>query len=143
MVESQPCPRCGSRMVVRRNRQTGEGFLGCTRYPECRGTRRLPPDNAGTSPQPPRAPKRQSRSRLSHGGRPRGWADDVELLVARLVGRNLGPWEGCVVQMAALAIVGLFFYWLFASGAIVSIVTPLADWYASQVHFGPLPSPSG
>lgn len=33
------CPSCGSEMVVRRSRKTGEAFCGCTRYPTCRGTR--------------------------------------------------------------------------------------------------------
>lgn len=35
------CPRCGSPMVERTNRTTGESFLGCDRYPKCRGTRPL------------------------------------------------------------------------------------------------------
>lgn len=33
------CPRCGSAMTGRTNRSTGERFLGCTRYPDCKGTR--------------------------------------------------------------------------------------------------------
>lgn len=33
------CPLCGGAMVGRTNRSTGERFLGCTRYPQCRGTR--------------------------------------------------------------------------------------------------------
>ena len=35
------CPKCGSPMAVRTNRQTGSDFLGCTEFPKCRGTRRL------------------------------------------------------------------------------------------------------
>lgn len=35
------CPACGSRMVLRTNRSSGADFLGCSRYPKCRGTRRL------------------------------------------------------------------------------------------------------
>lgn len=37
------CPRCGRPLVERRNRK-GEGhpFLGCSGYPKCRYTRRLP-----------------------------------------------------------------------------------------------------
>jgi restriction system protein len=35
------CPRCGSLMVERVNRNTGERFLGCRRHPRCRGTRPL------------------------------------------------------------------------------------------------------
>ena len=30
------CPRCGSALVERRNRRTGELFLGCPRFPSCR-----------------------------------------------------------------------------------------------------------
>ncbi len=33
------CPLCGSAMAGRTNRSTGERFLGCTRYPQCKGTR--------------------------------------------------------------------------------------------------------
>ncbi|MDX8355772.1 nuclease-related domain-containing protein [Cognatiyoonia sp. IB215182] len=33
------CPRCGSKMIERTNRSTGQRFYGCCRYPKCRGTR--------------------------------------------------------------------------------------------------------
>jgi ssDNA-binding Zn-finger/Zn-ribbon topoisomerase 1 len=33
------CPQCGSSMAVRYRRVDGRPFLGCTRYPACRGTR--------------------------------------------------------------------------------------------------------
>jgi DNA topoisomerase I len=36
----QPCPRCGSEMLVRHGRFGA--FLGCTKYPECRGTVAIP-----------------------------------------------------------------------------------------------------
>lgn len=32
------CPQCGSAMVERTNRRTGELFLGCSQFPRCRGT---------------------------------------------------------------------------------------------------------
>ncbi len=35
------CPRCGEQLVQRTNRQTGEAFMGCERFPKCRGTRKL------------------------------------------------------------------------------------------------------
>lgn len=35
------CPRCGAKMVTRNNRKTGEAFLGCTKFPQCKGTRKL------------------------------------------------------------------------------------------------------
>lgn len=39
-----PCPRCGQPMVVRTARtgeRAGQQFLGCSAYPECRGSRPL------------------------------------------------------------------------------------------------------
>lgn len=33
-----PCPTCGHRLIVRRNRTTGTPFLGCSAYPECTTT---------------------------------------------------------------------------------------------------------
>jgi restriction system protein len=39
VVNSTPCPACGSAMTERSNRRSGERFLGCTGYPACRGTR--------------------------------------------------------------------------------------------------------
>lgn len=33
------CPRCGSELVERTNRHSGEKFSGCSRYPQCKGTR--------------------------------------------------------------------------------------------------------
>lgn len=44
-VTEQPeitCPSCGSSMVVRlakKGKNTGDRFLGCSRFPKCRGTR--------------------------------------------------------------------------------------------------------
>jgi len=35
------CPRCGSKMIERTNRKTGQTFFGCSRYPNCRGTRQV------------------------------------------------------------------------------------------------------
>ena len=148
MIEPQSCPRCGSPMAERRNRKTSDAFLGCTRYPACRGTR--PVAATAPSPRPATAasPRVGSsgpgrRHRLSSDGRPKGWGDDVELIVARLAGRDLKPWEGCVVQLSALAIVGLFFWWLFASGTILVLTKLFVDWYTSQVHLGPTAIPSG
>jgi restriction system protein len=33
------CPRCNANMTERSNRQSSQKFLGCTRYPKCKGTR--------------------------------------------------------------------------------------------------------
>ncbi|MBB3800633.1 restriction system protein [Xanthomonas arboricola] len=38
VVVSPNCPRCGSMLVQRINRRTGENFLGCSQFPKCRGT---------------------------------------------------------------------------------------------------------
>ncbi len=35
------CPQCGGEMTQRKNRKTGDTFLGCKRFPKCRGTRQL------------------------------------------------------------------------------------------------------
>jgi hypothetical protein len=35
------CPRCQSQMVERKNRNTGQTFYGCSKFPECRGTRQV------------------------------------------------------------------------------------------------------
>lgn len=34
------CPKCGSELVERKNRKTGEVFFGCSEFPKCRGTRK-------------------------------------------------------------------------------------------------------
>jgi restriction system protein len=42
-----PCPNCGApmvRRVARRGAQAGQTFLGCSRFPGCRGTRALDPE---------------------------------------------------------------------------------------------------
>jgi hypothetical protein len=33
------CPDCGAEMALRTNRQNGNKFWGCRKYPSCRGTR--------------------------------------------------------------------------------------------------------
>lgn len=33
------CPKCGSTLVLRINKRAGTKFLGCERFPNCRGTR--------------------------------------------------------------------------------------------------------
>jgi restriction system protein len=35
------CPRCSAALVERSNRKSGEKFLGCSRYPKCKGTRQI------------------------------------------------------------------------------------------------------
>jgi restriction system protein len=43
VIEAPVCPKCGSKMVLRESRRgtyIGQSFWGCSRYPDCRGTRR-------------------------------------------------------------------------------------------------------
>lgn len=39
-VNPTSCPRCGSKMVNRTNRKTGDAFWGCVGFPKCKGTRK-------------------------------------------------------------------------------------------------------
>lgn len=139
------CPRCGSAMVGRTNRDTGEQFYGCTRFPACRGTRPHSPASRPTRPSGPTggaaSPRRRQRVRLSLGGRPRGLADDAELLVARLVGHTLSPMQGCIVQIAAMGLFVLAAWAFFASGAAAAIAEALGRFVAQNMHFGPRPTP--
>ncbi len=132
------CPQCGAAMVERRNGATGAPFLGCGRYPECRGTRPI-----ASPSQPAGNGSRQARVELSTGGRyARSFPDLVELVVARRLDRTLSRKEGCLVQ--GLALVGLLVaIYLFAvSGAFMWIVTTFANWFSSQVHLQGTPTPS-
>lgn len=45
------CPECGSRMAIRRPNpgQSWDPFWGCTRYPDCEGTREILEDG---TPEP-------------------------------------------------------------------------------------------
>jgi hypothetical protein len=100
-------------------------------------------ETIGMAPDAPpiRGRVRPARYKLSAGGRPRDIGDHTELLVARLIGRNLTPLQGCVVQIAAIATFGFLAWAFIASGLMMQIVDPIARWYASQA-FPPHPSPS-
>lgn len=37
-AQTPTCRQCGSALVQRTNRRTGEAFLGCSQFPRCRGT---------------------------------------------------------------------------------------------------------
>lgn len=39
VTDTYPCPECGREMALRTNRQNGNKFWGCKRYPDCKGTR--------------------------------------------------------------------------------------------------------
>jgi hypothetical protein len=120
-------------MRVRTNRESREAFLGCSRFPACRGTRRLATTTSAVAPAP-----RPRRYKLSAGGRPRSGPDYIELLVARAIGRNLGPIEGFVVQAVTILLVAAAVWALFASGLFIRIIEPVAQWYTEQAF--PRPS---
>lgn len=40
-VADVTCPNCGASMVKRTRRNDGAEFWGCTKYPECKGTRNM------------------------------------------------------------------------------------------------------
>ena len=125
-------------MVLRRVRTTGEPFLGCSTYPACRGTRPVSGSSPSAAPRSTRA-----RAPLSDGGRhAKSLPDVVELLVARRLGRTLKPWEGCLVQGAALLIFLAIVYWFFVSGMFYTVTKPIVEWYVHQIHFGPAATPS-
>lgn len=33
-----PCPQCSGKLVKRKNKRSGESFLGCTNFPKCKYT---------------------------------------------------------------------------------------------------------
>lgn len=39
--QTPACPLCTSVMVAKMNQETGQRFLGCSLFPDCRGTRRM------------------------------------------------------------------------------------------------------
>ena len=38
---TQECPECGGAMRLQKSRFGGRYFLGCTKYPKCKGTAKL------------------------------------------------------------------------------------------------------
>lgn len=57
------CPDCGSKMYERTNRTNGDKFWGCSKYPDCRGTR----DSEGLSREERAAKREQSSFRQESG----------------------------------------------------------------------------
>ena len=35
------CPKCGRKLIIRKNKYEGSLFVGCTNYPECKYTEEL------------------------------------------------------------------------------------------------------
>ena len=42
MNVEKPCPDCGGKLLIRTNSNTGEDFIGCSKYPDCKHTEPLP-----------------------------------------------------------------------------------------------------
>ena len=61
LMDTPACPTCGAPMIERRRRADGAPFLGCSRFPACRGIRSADSssvDATSTVPQPPLPPAR-------------------------------------------------------------------------------------
>lgn len=130
LVTANPaCPRCASPMVERQNRSTGEAFLGCSRFPSCRGTLQI-----AAPARPCRA--RTSRRSASKRRRREGWSDDVEAVVARVIGRDLNAFESLILGLVLIAAV-LFLFLEFVG----PVSQAFGQYMASQMQFGPTPVP--
>lgn len=75
VVGGTTCPICLSPMVLRQNRTTGEPFMGCTAYPQCRGTRRVEEAARGAAGSAKKGKGRKRKGRrhrkgLAGGARP-------------------------------------------------------------------------
>jgi hypothetical protein len=102
-------------MVERRNSRDGTAFWGCSTFPACRGTRPLAD---GVIPAP------KAKPRLSTGGRPKGWGDDVELALARVTGRNFGLVTGFLLRVAMIVVVVILF---------VNLIGPVSTWFGQYM----------
>lgn len=98
------CPACAAPMVRRSRRADGAAFLGCSRYPACRGTRDLAAEAAPRSPvsSPPPPPAAPAFS--SPGGSARARFEDLEGKHIEAVNRRR-PW--IIVRGVAIGAVGL------------------------------------
>ena len=38
--KNEPCPDCGAKLLLRINKTTGERFIGCSKYPDCKFVKR-------------------------------------------------------------------------------------------------------
>lgn len=57
-MDENLCPECSSKMVSRKRKSDGVRFWGCSRFPQCKGTR----DSDGNSRQD-RAKARENRDK--------------------------------------------------------------------------------
>jgi DNA topoisomerase-1 len=78
VAELPPCEQCGAPMVIRRSRR-GQ-FLGCSRYPECKGIRQMP----GEAPREKKEPAPWTSVACDKCGRPMA-----------LRASKRGPFLGC------------------------------------------------
>ena len=105
------CPRCGDAMVRRIRRSDGTPFLGCSRFPQCRGTRQLSPAYASR-----REPARYSSERQFDD--PEGPGLDRFVVVCGagglaiglgfiIVGLNSNPGSYALIGVALIALTAL------------------------------------
>lgn len=57
-MDENLCPECGAKMTPKKNSSSGQYFWGCTRYPDCRGTR----DTDGEAPSTDSLPSERQRT---------------------------------------------------------------------------------
>ncbi len=72
------CPVCAAPMVRRSRRADGAAFLGCSRYPACRGTRDLATLDTPRSPDTPPPPSPAAPALPPPGGSARAKFQDLE-----------------------------------------------------------------
>lgn len=124
------CPVCAAPMVRRSRRADGAAFLGCSRYPACRGTRDLaaadPSESPNSSPPPPPAAPALSPP----GGSARAKFEDLEGKHIEAVNRRR-PWilvRGVLIGGVGLALAVLGGTWgvLGASLVFLAVVWTIA-----------------
>ena len=68
-VMANPCPECGSVMAVRKGPRGP--FLGCTNFPECRGTKEIEVEDSKPAPQPRQQTREEYINEMAGGTRER------------------------------------------------------------------------
>lgn len=107
------CPVCAAPMVRRSRRADGAAFLGCSRYPACRGTRDLAAVTVPLSPDNSRPPSPAALAFSPPGGSARAKFQDLERKHIEAVNRRR-PWvlvRGIAVGLLGLALAVLGGTW--------------------------------
>lgn len=70
-MDENLCPECSSKMVSRKRKSDGVRFWGCSRFPQCKGTR----DSDGRSRQDRERERRRDFPDEESGGNEVGFMD--------------------------------------------------------------------